>query len=166
VETIWEGDIKNFSRAFELICIVDQIHHFAANQHREFVVEHLEPWLEHAEKRQIDLLMEFVALQPDRFPDVPVDPEWLKMKDASKQARNTRVSKTRLQNKLLAQRNARIAQSRVSPLKGMTIEDSSTARLQSLRSRGRRPNKPDSPQPKRPRGRPKKCEKQQASDSV
>lgn len=44
VETIWEGDVKEFSRAFDLICIVDQIQDYAANHHRPFVMNHLEAW--------------------------------------------------------------------------------------------------------------------------
>ncbi|KAL6415905.1 hypothetical protein AUP68_00111 [Ilyonectria robusta] len=42
VETIWEGDVMHFSRAFQLICIVDQIHDYAFHQHRDFVMKHLE----------------------------------------------------------------------------------------------------------------------------
>lgn len=33
-----------FSRAFELICIVDQIHDYAIHRHRDFVMKHLEAW--------------------------------------------------------------------------------------------------------------------------
>jgi hypothetical protein len=44
VETIWEGNVKEFSRAFELICIVDQIQDYAVNHHRPFVMNHLEAW--------------------------------------------------------------------------------------------------------------------------
>ena len=44
VETIWEGNVKEFSRAYDLICIVDQIQDYAVNQHRPFVMKHLEAW--------------------------------------------------------------------------------------------------------------------------
>lgn len=44
VETIWEGNVKKFSRAYELICIVDQIQDYAVNHHRPFVMKHLEAW--------------------------------------------------------------------------------------------------------------------------
>ncbi|KAI0544461.1 hypothetical protein F4679DRAFT_564670 [Xylaria curta] len=44
VETIWKGDVKNWSRAFDLICIIDQIQDYAAHQHRPFVLKHLEAW--------------------------------------------------------------------------------------------------------------------------
>jgi hypothetical protein len=44
VETIWEGNVKEFSRAFDLICIVDQIQDYAVNHHRPFVMNHLEAW--------------------------------------------------------------------------------------------------------------------------
>ncbi|GAM43803.1 hypothetical protein TCE0_060f18913 [Talaromyces pinophilus] len=50
VETIWEGDVKEFSRAFDLICIVDQIHDYAVNNHRPFVMRHLEAWHARHEK--------------------------------------------------------------------------------------------------------------------
>jgi hypothetical protein len=44
VETIWEGNVKEFSRAFDLICIVDQVQDYAVNHHRPFVMNHLEAW--------------------------------------------------------------------------------------------------------------------------
>ncbi|KAK4124722.1 hypothetical protein N657DRAFT_632691 [Parathielavia appendiculata] len=50
VEIIWEGDVKQFSRAYDLICIVDQIHDYAVNNHREFVMKHLEAWHARHEK--------------------------------------------------------------------------------------------------------------------
>lgn len=50
METIWEGDVKEFSRAFDLICIVDQIHDYAVNNHRPFVMRHLEAWHARHEK--------------------------------------------------------------------------------------------------------------------
>ncbi|KAK4145487.1 uncharacterized protein C8A04DRAFT_10624, partial [Dichotomopilus funicola] len=52
VETIWKGDVKQFSRAFDLICIIDQIHEYAAKHHREFVMKHLEAWHTRHEKSQ------------------------------------------------------------------------------------------------------------------
>lgn len=50
VETLWEGDVKNFRDAFDLICIVDQIHDYAKNQHRPFIMKHLEAWYTREEK--------------------------------------------------------------------------------------------------------------------
>lgn len=50
VDTIWEGDVKEFSRAFDLICIVDQIHDYAVKNHRPFVMRHLEAWHARHEK--------------------------------------------------------------------------------------------------------------------
>ncbi|KAL6816729.1 hypothetical protein V8C40DRAFT_77420 [Trichoderma camerunense] len=44
VETIWEGDVKEWGRAFDLICIVDQIQDYAVHHHRPFVMKHLEAW--------------------------------------------------------------------------------------------------------------------------
>ena len=44
METIWQGDVKQFSGAYDLICIVDQIHDYAVNNHRELIMKHLEAW--------------------------------------------------------------------------------------------------------------------------
>ncbi len=52
METIWRGDVKQFSRAYDLICIIDQIHDYAVNNHREFVMKHLEAWHVRHEKTQ------------------------------------------------------------------------------------------------------------------
>jgi hypothetical protein len=157
-DTIWEGDVKEFSRAYDLICLMDQVHDFAANQHRKFVIKHLEPWLRHAEERSL----EFMALQPNGFPEVPAEPVWSKIKEASKQARNTRAAETRSQNRLKKQNNARDCHSQ----KGRTTETLSATeiQLQPKRPRGR-PKKCATEiqlQPKRPRGRPKKCAKTSA----
>jgi hypothetical protein len=141
---------------------VDQVHDFAANQHREFVIKHLEPWLGHAEERELDLLSEFMALQPNKFPKVPAAPRWSKIKEASKQARNTRAAKTRLQNRLKMQDNARNRHSQTLH-KGKITKGLSATQSQLQRTHGRRSKKLNDPQPKRPRGRPKKCEKSTTS---
>jgi hypothetical protein len=143
---------------------VDQIHDFAANQHRDFVIKHLEPWLEHAEKRELDLFSEFMALQPNKFPKVPADPRWWKIKEASKQARNAKAAKTRSQNKLKVQGTARNHHSQTLQ-KGKPTKGSSATQIQLQRTLGRRSNKSDVPQPKRARGRPKKDAKNQPSAS-
>ena len=44
VETIWEGIVSEFSCAYDLIYIVDQVHEFTVTQHRDFVIKHLEAW--------------------------------------------------------------------------------------------------------------------------
>lgn len=44
METIWEKDVKSFRTASDLICIIDQIHEYAINHHRPFVIKHLEAW--------------------------------------------------------------------------------------------------------------------------
>lgn len=44
METIWQEEVKCFSSAYDLICIVDQIHDYAINHHRPFVIKHLEAW--------------------------------------------------------------------------------------------------------------------------
>lgn len=50
VETLWEGNVCERPRAFDFICLVDQIHRFAITQHRDFVIRHLEPWIGKAEE--------------------------------------------------------------------------------------------------------------------
>ena len=53
METIWQGDVKQFSGAYDLICIVDQIHDYAVNNHRELIMKHLEAWhVRHEKTRQ------------------------------------------------------------------------------------------------------------------
>lgn len=44
VETLWQGDVRRFDHALELICLVDQIHDFGVTHHRPFVMKHLEAW--------------------------------------------------------------------------------------------------------------------------
>lgn len=36
--------MSEFSHAYDLICIVDQIHEYAVKQHRDFVIKHLKAW--------------------------------------------------------------------------------------------------------------------------
>lgn len=63
VETIWEGNIVEWSRAFDLICIVDQIHNYAINHHRPFVMKHLEAW--HARHQKTLELMKQAVQEND-----------------------------------------------------------------------------------------------------
>lgn len=93
VETIWEADIKNFSRAYDLICIVDQIHDFAVTRHRPFVTRHLEAWLTRAENIETHQITEQPVLEEQ--------PEWANIKQASKLARKAKAAQTRNHNFLL-----------------------------------------------------------------
>ncbi|KAK3293175.1 uncharacterized protein B0H64DRAFT_403672 [Chaetomium fimeti] len=131
VETIWEGDIKDFSRAFELICIVDQIHDYAVNDHRTFVMKHLEAWHARHEKSlgpegslldRADTLR--AAVQGGGTSDgedsdtsaMSIDiediiglmasddekiPEWFRLKQKSKSARVDKAQRTRARNRNL-----------------------------------------------------------------
>lgn len=63
MEPIWKGDICEAGKAMELLCIVDQIHEYAVTTQKEFVVQHLEPWLLQAEKD-----LESVCDSNDRLP--------------------------------------------------------------------------------------------------
>lgn len=40
----------DFPGAYELLCITDQIQKYAANQHRDFVIKHLEAWHKRCDK--------------------------------------------------------------------------------------------------------------------
>ncbi|KAJ0100642.1 hypothetical protein J7T55_013220, partial [Diaporthe amygdali] len=42
VETIWQGDVKHFDRATELIYLLNQIRRYATHDHRDYVMKHLE----------------------------------------------------------------------------------------------------------------------------
>lgn len=117
IETIWEGDIRNFSGSYDLICIVDQIHDFAITQHRQYVISHLEPWLIRAEEimtlRLSQQLDQIEKLEIGEFLDSldyglldtsseihTYQPEWVKLKELSKRVRNTKAAQTRKRNLL------------------------------------------------------------------
>ncbi|OAG17118.1 hypothetical protein CC77DRAFT_1064383 [Alternaria alternata] len=151
-ETIWEGDVKDFSRAYELICLVDQIHDFAANQHRKFVIEHLERWLVHCEEHDPPLY------QTDDVLRYLADPIWLKIKEASTKARYAKSVNTRLQNKLKMRENTHGRHSK-RPQKGKMTRVSSTIQIQKRRNSGHQSNTANGSKPKRPRGRPRKSAK-------
>ena len=38
------GGVRTFSRAYELLILVDQIHTYTERQHRKFVMQHLHAW--------------------------------------------------------------------------------------------------------------------------
>jgi hypothetical protein len=40
----WEGVVSEFAGAYNLICIVDQIHELAVTRHRDMVIKHLGAW--------------------------------------------------------------------------------------------------------------------------
>ncbi|KAF4946670.1 hypothetical protein FGADI_11018 [Fusarium gaditjirri] len=44
IERIWDGDVKVPDNAMSLICIMNQVHDYATDQHRPFVMRHLEAW--------------------------------------------------------------------------------------------------------------------------
>lgn len=78
METIWQGDVTNPGRAYNLICLVDQIHKYAVNQHRTFVMEHLEAWHARHERLIFDELPPLEDLGPaisadDDIEDEPIE---------------------------------------------------------------------------------------------
>lgn len=136
--------------AYELICLVDQIHDFAANQHRKFVIKHLERWLIHFEEH------DSLVRQRDKILGL-ADPEWLEIKEAWKEVRNAKAAKTRLQNRLKISDNALSRHSKT-PQKAK-IKVSSTIQIKNKRTRGHQPDTANDSEPKRPRGRPRKSAK-------
>ncbi|KAB2101825.1 hypothetical protein AG0111_0g9655 [Alternaria gaisen] len=149
-ETIWAGDVTDFMLAYELICLVDQIHDFAANQHRKFVIKHLERWLIHFEEH------DSLVRQRDKILGL-ADPEWLEIKEAWKEVRNAKAAKTRLQNRLKISDDALSRHSKT-PQKAK-IKVSSTIQIKNKRTRGHQPDTANDSEPKRPRGRPRKSAK-------
>lgn len=137
--------------AYELICLVDQIHDFAANQHRKFVIKHLERWLIHSEEH--DPLVH----QTDDISDL-ADPEWLEIKEAWKEVRNAKAARTRLRNRLKISDNALNRHSKT-PRKAKMTKVSSKVQIQNGRTRGHQPKTVNDSEPKRPRGRPRKSAK-------
>ena len=50
VQNVWKGDIRRRVRARELLCLVEFIRNYAKTTHRNFVMEHLTPWLRRSER--------------------------------------------------------------------------------------------------------------------
>ncbi|KAM5358076.1 hypothetical protein ACJZ2D_015613 [Fusarium nematophilum] len=103
VETIWEGDVKQANYAIELICIIDQVHDYATQQHRPFVMKHLEAWHDR-HKRTTNLVAAddnpFMASLFDLSPNMP-QPEWSRLKAESKMTRSEKAQQTRAHNQEL-----------------------------------------------------------------
>lgn len=76
VETIWKGDVTEFTAAYDLICIVDQIHQYAVTQHKDFVIQHLEQWHQRYKKIESDRDSDNPGLD-----DIAVFPEWWVVKE-------------------------------------------------------------------------------------
>ncbi|KAJ6783575.1 hypothetical protein PWT90_06792 [Aphanocladium album] len=208
VETIWEGNVMEWSRAYDLICIVDQIHHYATHHHRAFVMKHLEAWYSRHEKTLLlpgddELPNDAAAVErPADGPAAPeiaqdgrgrasssdtdassderetdsrepraatakhhhpgllsrAEPEWLRLKELSRQVRQNRAYETRLRN-----RTRRVAARPVPP---QTAHACGIARSQSAESEerldggggggGSSSSSSISLLNKRPRGRPRK----------
>ncbi|KAL2132938.1 hypothetical protein VTI74DRAFT_3128 [Chaetomium olivicolor] len=52
-QRIWSGRIITEKKAWELLCVIDQIHEWGVTTHRDFVIRHLEPWHEFCEQRYL-----------------------------------------------------------------------------------------------------------------
>ncbi|KAI1120973.1 hypothetical protein F5Y10DRAFT_257328 [Nemania abortiva] len=113
IETIWEGDITNGRRTFELIRIVDQIQNYAAHQHRPFVLKHLEAWHSKRQKSSEHVKSSIRALN-NLGPDEPYDiydiripfgasklPKWMELKWDSRASRRDKAMLTRQRNRKL-----------------------------------------------------------------
>ena len=86
-------------RAFDFICIVDQIHRFAVTQHRDFVIKHLEPWIRKAEEYEKNRPRFSFDLSLIDDVDFWLRPEWLNLKHRSQVSVNEKRERSRLLNK-------------------------------------------------------------------
>jgi len=161
---VWESDIKSFSRAYDLICIVDQIHNFAVTKHRQFVINHLEPWLSRAEEigrsQAIERLhwqdeqdaAEFSSLIDESDSEIAnlklmPTPEWAKLKEATKEARNAKSLQTRDRNFLM---RAQMGMAKISAARAAIAEET-TRRTKKIKGSYKTAKKT-----KQGRGRPSK----------
>ncbi|KAI1739461.1 hypothetical protein F4680DRAFT_421648 [Xylaria scruposa] len=117
IETIWRGRITARSRAFELICIVDQIQSYAAYQHRPFVMKHLEAWYAKFQREVLEsmglfinaadkLLLDETEEESSDFEELanllPKDTghaAWIKLKEDTKVSRSEKAMLTRQKNR-------------------------------------------------------------------
>jgi hypothetical protein len=159
---VWAKDIKSFSRAYDLICIVDQIHNFAITKHRQFVIDHLEPWLCRAEEIERSQAIERLPWQDEReaaefsslFDESDSEignlklmptPEWAKLKEATQAARNAKSLQTRDRNFLL---RAQMGMAKTSAQAAIAEETTRTKKSKGLYKTAKRT--------KQGRGRPSK----------
>jgi hypothetical protein len=90
VDTIWTGDIRDEIPAFELLCMMDQIQCHAVTRHREFVIRHLEPWLQARET--------YTAKTGPPARGVNRIPRWRKLQNKTKSTRAENQKGTRTRN--------------------------------------------------------------------
>jgi hypothetical protein len=90
VDTIWTGDIRDETPAFELLCMMDQIQGHAVTRHREFVIGHLETWLQARET--YNAIPEHPARLVNRMP------RWGKLQNKTKSTRAENQKGTRARN--------------------------------------------------------------------
>ncbi|KFZ24152.1 hypothetical protein V502_01364 [Pseudogymnoascus sp. VKM F-4520 (FW-2644)] len=114
VETIWEGDVKDFSRAFELICIVDQIrimhkdsdlgafsfsyirgNPYDVDKYSDMGYFDSDDSDISSDSYGVDEISELLDFDSNKHP------EWLRLKEQSKIARNNMLNETRKRNKRL-----------------------------------------------------------------
>ena len=160
METIWEGDIKELSRACDLICIVDQIHNYAVSQHHQFVTKHLKLWLRRAEDLEEAELEEMSDLDLFESSVESLRPEWDLIKEASKKTRLANAALTRkrraggeggVDTSSVKANHPRLTSRGASP--SQTLYD---VQVQAKRSRGHPRKAATKRQSKRGRGRPRK----------
>lgn len=67
-QRIWSGRVIDERKAWELLCLIDQIHHYATTRFRDYVIQHLQTWHNFCDK---NFLLNWVPSQ-----DVPEDEKW------------------------------------------------------------------------------------------
>ncbi|KAF1952880.1 hypothetical protein CC80DRAFT_596299 [Byssothecium circinans] len=109
VEPLWQGLLDETEDALTALIIVDQLHEFAATTHRDFVVKHLEPWLQLAEEELESLCDDDSGCTSDDiaspsfrlhmlehgFYKSPSEPLWKELEDAARSARSNKRTKRR-----------------------------------------------------------------------
>jgi hypothetical protein len=90
VDTIWTGDVRDEEAAFGLLCVMDQIQHYAITKHRDFVIRHIEPWLQ---AREAYTAKDALLTRPySRMP------RWRKLQEKTKLTRKENQKGTRTRN--------------------------------------------------------------------
>ena len=109
VEPLWKGDLCQMGDVLSALTIVDQIHKFAVTTHRDFVIKHLEAWLQLAEE-ELDSFCDnddgwtsddvaspsfTLRMLNSAFYTSSSVPVWKELEDAAKSARSNKRNETR-----------------------------------------------------------------------
>lgn len=97
-EVLWQGNVIDYSNAYDLLCITDQIQKHANTRHRDFVIKHLDAWYKRYDKFHKPAKPCITAREKfEAFLDsIPlVTPGWEKLKREARVATRVKASLTR-----------------------------------------------------------------------